>query len=150
LTGASCESGESLREQIPARGVIAAAEARDCGPVEDGLNAAAHAGRRFRLGRPDRFECLDDQLQVDVLHRQLAEHRRDIGPERGGPLCGVLQVPPLAAVLFQVGVAAFVKSSRLAGLDRSGGSLRFPVLDRIDAFRSQLAAPPCGLTCLGE
>src|SRR5215813_78260 len=100
----------------PPRRVFAAPIAPGLGPVQDRLDAAAHAACGLWLRRPNGLEDLHDQSDIDLLHRQSAEDRTCIGLERVAPLVSMLLAAPARLVRGDVAFRRFVEGHRPRGL----------------------------------
>ena len=107
----------------PARGIVAGAVLADGGPIEDRLDATTQAHRRLGLDVPDWPQHFDDQVGVDIEHRQRAEHRGRVIGQRRFRLRDVLRVIPAGAVRADVSRCALVEGfdARLAQGVRSTG-----------------------------
>src|SRR5439155_16897749 len=90
---------------------------------------------------PDRVQRPKHKTIVDLRYRQLAEHRRHIGPDRGAPLPPVLVVAPAGFVSGDVLAYALIECwTRLRLCDALLRALGPPRLDRVVASLDDRAA----------
>jgi hypothetical protein len=117
----------------PTRWIVTAAILAHGGPIQDGLNAPTHARHGFGLGLPVRLNALQHQPGIDIGHRQIADVGKDIALERRGPLRAMLGVLPGIAISGDVSLSAVTERYGLGRFQRACSTLRFPVIDWIDA-----------------
>jgi hypothetical protein len=143
--------GEDMREvPFPLRRVRPLPKASDGGCIQDRLDSAADAARRFRLCRPDRGEHLYDEPGIDRGHRQFPQNGVRASRQRAAPLLPVLRVAPAGLVPRDEFLSNLAKSPAL----RRRQPLRLPQGRlRIEGVHTLVLLPPvrCGLLSrLGE
>ena len=131
-----------LKVALPARRVLAIAEAACLGPIEHLLDAAAQARPGLRGARPDRLKELDDRRRVDIGDVELAESGVGLREARA-PLRAVLVVTEARQVLLEICCAALREGHGTCGRLERGLALGLggsgAVLDRIGAQLDQTA-----------
>src|SRR5580700_10493220 len=74
-------------------------------PIQNGLDPAPHATRRFCLCRPDGVEHTNDICPLDRLYRQVTDDWKDVSLKRIRPLRGMFFIAPCRiAVLLRSNV----------------------------------------------
>ena len=114
-----------VREQVlkmssPAGRIVPLAVLAHRCPIEDRFDAAAQAGRCFRLFLPDRVQYLHDQRGVNERDWQRADDRAGVGLEGVLPLSDVFGALPAAAMGVDVGIRALVERHHLRSFERFG------------------------------
>src|SRR5262249_20454688 len=127
----------ALQVTAPTRRVVAAAIAAHGRPIENVLNASAHAIRGFRLFVPNRLDHPEHERGVDRSYRQLAYDGIGAGLERRHPLGGVLGVLPAGAVTRDIELSTSLELHATRSRLYRALPLFARSLDRVDILLEQ-------------
>ena len=130
---------EAVQMAAPAGGVLPGTVAARRGGVQHRLDALADPAGGFRLRRPDRLQHPEHKPGVDLLDRQGADDRVDVGFQGIAPLVAVLGVAPACLVRPDVGLGRSLEGDLLGRLDPLSGPLAVAGADGVNPRRSQPA-----------
>src|SRR5262249_2911194 len=118
---------------------------------DGGSGAPKQTSRIPELGFHGLFEYLENQRYVDVSHRQAADNRLCVSPERILPLEAVFEASPLLVVLLKKSAACLGKGHSLGSVGLTCGAIGATCRNRVNPVGQLL---PYQLTiafpCLGQ